>query len=173
MSTDQLSNLLTPKRCVHCRAELPLMSYHCPTCGRTIAEKIPEDPYTVELRIVHNPTGKMLVLRDDPYAREPLETVDLRRLLRTFQYRLSHLMARYPAPTEDDLAALPEDPMIGAKGQEWVKSVREQIRAQRATLRTVTADNLPTAHEVLEHAKEVKRRANEAGPPDSWPVDPV
>jgi len=157
-----LSEVLTQKRCVHCRSELPPFTYHCPTCGRTVAEEIPSEPYTVELRITHNPTGKMLVLQDYPYSRDTIDEVDLRRLLRPFQRALGVFLDRYPEheePPKADLSNLPGGSTLESV-RKWTKSLKEQIRAHRDTIKTVSGDNLPSASAVLEHAQEVKRQAS-------------
>lgn len=169
----ETSSLFGLKRCVHCRTPLPPMAYHCAVCGRTVAEEIPSVPYTVELRITHNPTGQMVVLRDEPYSREPLERVDLRQLLGPFHRQLKLVLDQYPEPPSIEDIELPENikEFTVEAARRWSQSLHDQIRAQRDKITLLDATNDPLdTRAMLEHAREVKRRADadEQGPhPDA------
>ena len=155
-------------RCVHCRALVATYRYHCPNCGRTVVEDIPEAPYTVELRITHNPTGQMLYLKDEPYSREPLERVNLAQLLRHFRKQFNLLIDRYPSfPSIEDIE-LPENiaSLTIGSARGWCKLVRDQIRGARDKLRTLDATNdLPDYKTMTKFARETMQAAQAAEEP--------
>lgn len=50
-------------RCRHCRNPLEITEQKCGSCDATLAEEVPDSKFTLEVRLVHNPSGTMLFHR--------------------------------------------------------------------------------------------------------------
>lgn len=50
-------------RCRGCRQPLELSAQKCEACGATLAEEVPDSEFTLEVRLVHNPSSSMLFHR--------------------------------------------------------------------------------------------------------------
>ena len=50
-------------RCWSCRGPLEPTAQKCEACDATLAEEVPNSEFTLEVRLVHNPSGTMLFHR--------------------------------------------------------------------------------------------------------------
>jgi hypothetical protein len=150
---------------VHCRKLLPSFLYHCSECGGTVAEEVPEEAFTLDLRIIHNPSGDMLSLRENVHSRDDLSHVRLDRLLKPLIQDLQELSARYadcyidPKVWEEYPLPPPEDtPQYLLQGiRQQVLDLRQEIQEHQKTLVTVNEETMPTSGDAARYAGEVKQ----------------
>jgi len=124
-----------------------------------VVEEVPDEAFTVELRVIHNPTGEMLSYKEDFYSREMgFSRVRLDRMLKSLMQKLKKLQEVYPEPwNEEDLPRpVSQEAKPIEKVRAQIQDIRQRILDHRSKTPRVTPETMPTSGDAIRYAGRVK-----------------